>query len=177
MNFVQRTVDSFERIGYCVDVFVLRSADFGVPQLRHRIFFVGNRMNKTFATPLPTVPENNYVSVGDAIGDLPELKAGESARSYDRSAFTAYQKLLRRSSRLLQGHEASSHPPHLLKAISFIPDGGDRTFIPQRYQPTSGFFHNSYSRVSVALRRPSQSRKTWASLAVHAAYTRLKIGD
>jgi DNA (cytosine-5)-methyltransferase 1 len=47
----------------------------------------------------------------------------------------------------LQGHTVSNHPPHLVRAISFIPDGGNRRAIPDKYQPRSGF-HNSYSRLS-----------------------------
>jgi DNA (cytosine-5)-methyltransferase 1 len=152
MNFVGRTMDLFEGIGYHVDVFVLRSADFGIPQLRHRIFFVGNRMNKVFMPPTPTVPQmkcgsgSRYTTVWDAIGDLPILVAGERSAVYSTPPASAYQRLMRRLSRTLQGHEASNHPPHLLTAISYIPDGGDRTHIPERFQPSSGF-HNSYSRL------------------------------
>jgi len=54
---------------------------------------------------------------------------------------------MREGSTQLQGHTVSSHPPHLVKAISFIPDGGNRRAIPDAYQPKSGF-HNSYSRLS-----------------------------
>lgn len=34
-----------------------------------------------------------------------------------------------------------------MKAISFIPDGGNRRDIPDEYQPRSGY-HNSYSRLN-----------------------------
>ncbi len=37
--------------------------------------------------------------------------------------------------------------PHLVKAISHIPDGGNRRHIPKSLQPASGF-HNSYSRLN-----------------------------
>lgn len=54
---------------------------------------------------------------------------------------------MREGSSQLHGHTVSKHPPHLVRAISFIPDGGNRRSIPERYQPRSGF-HNSYSRLS-----------------------------
>jgi DNA (cytosine-5)-methyltransferase 1 len=54
---------------------------------------------------------------------------------------------MREGSTQLQGHTASKHPDRLVKAISFIPDGGSRRSIPTQYQPASGF-HNSYSRLS-----------------------------
>lgn len=53
---------------------------------------------------------------------------------------------MRKGSHELQGHVVSRHPPYLVKAISFIPDGGNRRHIPPEYQPKSGF-HNSYSRL------------------------------
>jgi len=149
MKFVVGVRRLFERMGYHVDVAVLRSADFGVPQLRHRIFFVGRNDGRGFRFPKPQREPNQYVSVWDAIGDLPELNAGGSAFAYDRRAFTGYQREMRRGSKELQGHEASAHPESLVRAISFIPDGGNRRSIPARYQPKSGF-HNSYSRLHSA---------------------------
>lgn len=146
MKFVHNVQEFFEEIGYRVTVFVLRSADFGVPQLRHRIFFVGHRGGYFFKPPRARRAPSNYTAVWDAIGDLPSLNAGESASEYTQSPFTAYQKRMRRGSISVQGHIASSHPPRLVRAISFIPDGGDRKSIPRRYQPNSGF-HNSYARL------------------------------
>jgi DNA (cytosine-5)-methyltransferase 1 len=146
MRLAQDTCELFESIGYRVTVFVLRSADFGVPQLRHRIFFVGDASGLIFRRPTAIFKPSRYTTVWDAIGDLPRLWAGESAEAYSDAPFTRYQRHMRRGSTMLQGHDASAHPPHLVRAISFIPDGGDRGSIPDRYQPRSGF-HNSYSRL------------------------------
>jgi DNA (cytosine-5)-methyltransferase 1 len=149
MNFVEAVSALLQSIGYEVSVMVLRAADYGVPQLRHRIFFIGDKAGRRFLCPQPTHQPASFATVWDAIGDLPELQPGESASAYDKPAQTKYQREMRRGSRLLQGHQASSHPPSLVKAISFIPDGGNRRSIPSRYQPPSGF-HNSYSRLHSA---------------------------
>jgi DNA (cytosine-5)-methyltransferase 1 len=146
MKFVAEVRALFEALGYDMFHTVLRAADYGVPQLRHRIFFVGTQPGVAFRFPERSLSPENYVTVWDAIGDLPELRAGESADIYDKPARTQYQRRLRRGSRNLTGHEASSHPASLVRAISFIPDGGNRLAIPPRYQPRSGF-HNSYSRL------------------------------
>jgi DNA (cytosine-5)-methyltransferase 1 len=87
------------------------------------------------------------VTVWDAIGDLPPVGPGETVDTYNAAPFTAYQSALREGSSSLQGHSASKHPPGLVRAISFIPDGGNRRSIPDALQPRSGF-HNSYSRLS-----------------------------
>ncbi|GIL38033.1 DNA cytosine methyltransferase [Roseiterribacter gracilis] len=146
MNFVDAVAKLFRKQGYAVSYMVLRAADYGVPQLRHRVFFIGDREGREFTGLEASHSPDRYVTVEDAIGDLPELSPGECAEKYDRPAITEYQRHMRLGSKVLQGHEASKHPAHLVKAISFIPDGGNRTYIPDRYQPKSGF-HNSYSRL------------------------------
>lgn len=149
MNFVTFIVDQFALIGYRVTPVVLKSADYGVPQLRRRIFFIADKQDRLFVPPRPTHAADQYVSVWDAIGDLPELQCGQEKYSYDKPPATDYQERMRTGSDSLQGHKASRHPSHLVKAISFIPDGGNRKHIPPEYQPSSGF-HNSYSRLHSA---------------------------
>ena len=146
MDFVESVSKLFEDMGYHMTSVVVRSADYGVPQLRHRLFFVGRRLSGRFVPPKPSHQPESYVSVWDAISDLPELLPGEESANYTSRPMTNYQRRLRQGSTHLQGHVASSHPDHLVKAISFIPDGGNRQHIPMDYQPASGF-HNSYSRL------------------------------
>lgn len=150
MDFVDAVSGLFRKLGYRVTTMVLRSADYGVPQLRHRIFFVGDAEGRSFARPEPTRSAGRFVTVWDAIGDLPELDPGEEATSYDRPARTEYQRRMRNGSNHLQGHVASRHPQHLVEVISHIPDGGNRRSIPDALQPKSGY-HNSYSRLDSTL--------------------------
>lgn len=148
MNFVEEVCKLFSwpDLGYIVTPMVLRAADYGVPQLRHRIFFVGSKEGLFFKRPAELRSEANHITVWDAIGDLPALLPGAEATQYAKRPQNAYQTEMRKGSTLLQGHVASSHPEALVRAISFIPDGGNRTHIPSYLQPKSGF-HNSYSRL------------------------------
>jgi DNA (cytosine-5)-methyltransferase 1 len=140
-------IDLFEGLGYSVTFHVLRAADHGVPQLRRRVVFVGHRERGFFARPPAGRRFHEYVTVNDAIGDLPAIGPGETARAYDQAPATEYQEVMRDGSAELQGHTVSNHPAQLVRAISFIPDGGNRRAIPEEHQPRSGF-HNSYSRLS-----------------------------
>jgi DNA (cytosine-5)-methyltransferase 1 len=147
MSFEQEVAESFRALGYQVKFMVLTAAEHGVPQLRRRVVFVGHKDRGLFQGPAVTHDVDTYVSVREAIGDLPALSAGEVVTDYLDEPFTTYQKEIREDSNGLQGHLVSKHPPHLVRAISFIPDGGNRQSIPPEYQPTGGF-HNSYSRLA-----------------------------
>ena len=119
--------DLFNDIGYAVSFHVFRAADYGVPQLRRRVVFVGHREGLSFSKPQAT--HATFTSVWDAIGDLPEVGPGQTATAYTQHAFNDYQRTMRKGSSGLQGHTVSAHPDYLVQAISFIPDGGNRRSI------------------------------------------------
>lgn len=146
MGFEGGVIELFDDLGYDVSFHVLRAADHGIPQLRRRVVFVGHREQGFFSRPEASHRESEYVTVWDAIGDLPVVGPGETAHAYGDPPSTVYQRTMRAASTELQGHTVSKHPPHLVRAISFIPDGGNRRAIPAEFQPNSGF-HNSYSRL------------------------------
>lgn len=71
---------------YKVEWAVLNAADYGVPQLRERVFLVGSRDGKRFVFPEPSFfpPERasagqqTYRTAWDALGDLPPDSEDES---------------------------------------------------------------------------------------------------
>jgi DNA (cytosine-5)-methyltransferase 1 len=136
------------RAGYRVVTYDVRAADFGVPQLRHRIFLVGMRRDLGLEFELRhTRTERQWLTVWDAIGDLPSIQAGESATKYASRARTSLQRRLRRGSRSVTLHEAPNHSPRIreiLRALST--EGSSRAGIEERLGLTSGF-HNTYCRL------------------------------
>lgn len=162
-------IESFADIGYRMKSTVLVSANFGVPQLRKRIVFLGWLPNLAEPMyPQASHRQDSWVTVADAIGDLPPLNSGEEARAYTTLATTHYQRMLRGTCKTLHNHAAANHPHHLVEIISHIPDGGNRKSIPDHLQPRSGF-HNSYARLASAkpaiavtsnMRKPSSARAT-----------------
>jgi DNA (cytosine-5)-methyltransferase 1 len=73
-QFLREVIEAFREGGYDVvsDYKVLNAADFGVPQNRHRLFLMGARKGLTLPTyPTPT----GSVTVGEAIGDIPDAEA------------------------------------------------------------------------------------------------------
>lgn len=111
---INEIVSEFEKLGYQVQYKVLQSAEYNVPQKRQRIFVVGTR-NLEFSFP---TGKRNFISVSEAIGDLPKLKSGEKSN--------------------VPNHIAMNHSNQMLEKMSFIPDGGDRNSIPVEIRPKSG---------------------------------------
>ena len=92
---------AFTEIGYRNAFAQVHAADYGVPQMRHRVLFVGTRLegiNLTF--PEPTHGDcrlglKPYVTVEEAIGDLPlmgddYLAEGREYASAPQNAYQAY---------------------------------------------------------------------------------------
>ena len=65
----------FEALGYTIDVNVLDAAEYGVPQHRKRVIFLGTRRKKQNLARLPLPDINNKITANDAICDLPPLDA------------------------------------------------------------------------------------------------------
>lgn len=135
---------------------VLKAADYGVPQLRHRLFVVGIRkdLGVAFEFPEVSVQRDQYTTVDDAIGDLPQLAGGECASEYCRSPVTPYQRRLRGSCEVLRWHEAPDHPDSLVELLKKIEPGKARSDLPESERPRSGF-HNTYGRMEWGMPAPA----------------------
>ncbi len=111
--------------GYRVESRLLNAVEFGVPQTRRRLFFIGLRDASTIAWPEPTHGEGqtSSVTVWDALSDLPALASGECAERHTAPAATAYQRLMRNGTRRLHNHRAPRHPPATIERIARTPPG------------------------------------------------------
>jgi len=74
----QMIIEDFEKAGYKLNVTVLRAADYGVPQKRDRVIFMGNRLNLPNYHPKPFMAPEDYITTGEAIADLMELEEDAS---------------------------------------------------------------------------------------------------
>ena len=103
---------------------LLFAPDYGVPQSRTRLVFVGVRggeefdFNKIKKTHGPTT-KKPYVTVKDAIGDLPSLQPDQIAVAYTKEPTTEYQKLMRKNVKgnKLTNHKAPNHPKEVIAKI------------------------------------------------------------
>lgn len=61
-------IEDYKKIGYKVNLTILNSADYYTPQIRKRVIFIGNRIGAENNYPKPILKEDEYVTVGQAIG-------------------------------------------------------------------------------------------------------------
>jgi len=115
-NFVTEIEKDLSEVGQMkVKSKLLYAPDYGVPQKRTRLLFVGTSETEfDFSTITKTHgPETsqNYVTIRDAISDLPSLKPKESKTQYNNKPSSDYQKLMRKNSKdAITNHTAPNHP-------------------------------------------------------------------
>ena len=123
-KFKEDIVERFTKLGYIVDYKILNSADYGVPQNRNRVFFVGIK-NKKFKFPKE---KSKKVTTYEAISDLTSYED-----KYTTSAQTSYQKNMRGNNKQLKNNEFTVHTEKTIDVISKIPDGGKITDLPKEF--------------------------------------------
>ena len=66
----KKIIADFKEIGYDMNVATLCAADYYTPQKRERVIFIGNRKGLTNFHPKPILSPKEYITTGQAIGDL-----------------------------------------------------------------------------------------------------------
>lgn len=159
-QFLDRIINSFKDVGYNIKYKTLNAVNYGVPQNRERVIFIGSKNNEEITFPDPThSKENDLFSQGrnlkgeltlwDAISDLPEVEAGEKINNYRTEPKNNYQKNRRKNSNNLTLHKASNHGKKTVNMMKYIPEGKsvwEVEDIPDKYMPSSGY-KNTYARL------------------------------
>ena len=123
-----------DEIGYHVEVEMMLASDFGVPQKRKRIVFVGSKEGYKFPFPKPLLSEDDYITVEHAIcGDLPPLqdKDGNLIEgsfepvSYIAPSLNRYQQYLRSDLQKTGSHITVNSSEEVRNRWRDIPPGGN----------------------------------------------------
>ena len=127
---IEAIIDSFEKVGYNVQIKVLRSSEYGVPQIRERVFIIGTTYECKDVYPKPRI--KHPISVKDAISDLSFLRAGQSSKDYLHSPESRYQELMRRHSSYLTNHDAARHSQKVINRFSKLKPGETAHTLPPK---------------------------------------------
>ncbi len=139
----------FEELGYTVKKDILDAVNFGVPQHRERVILVGFKGANDYIYPIPTHGDGlkAYVTLKDAIGDLPTLKSGEESNRYATEPTNEFLKFVRKNSNdNVEEHKAPKNGEHLMKIMQTLKDGQSKDDLPEDIRPKSGY-GNTYAKL------------------------------
>lgn len=136
---VREIESGLQKLGYRVKMQTLKAEEFGIPQERRRVVFIGTREDAVICFPKPTHGETKlgFVTIKEAIGDLPPLRNGGyvEATAYAKPATSEYQRLLREHSKLIYNHSAPRLSAINIERMKHIPPGGSWRDIPIELLP------------------------------------------
>lgn len=139
----------FTEMGYTVNSKILCAADYGVPQIRKRLVFVGLKNGEKFDFPTPTHTPGTYITCEQAISDLPSLVSdlGSDVSLYNSEPTNDFQKEIRGNCQILHNHKAIDHKQFVIDTIAMVPDGGNYKDLPKGVG-TSRTFHMAWTRLN-----------------------------
>ncbi len=149
-------VKRFGELGYDVQYKIVNAADYGVPQNRLRVFFVGLKKTK-FVFP---EKQDKRWSCLEALSDLPRLNEADGmneVHSYVSKPQNEYQKMMRLRADKILNHQITVHSAQTVDIISKIPDGGSIKDLPREYWEVRKY-NKAFERMSS--QRPSNTVDT-----------------
>jgi DNA (cytosine-5)-methyltransferase 1 len=138
-----------KNLGYHVTHRILEATDFGIPQIRRRLFVVASV--REISRPFPEATHSVQGGIGDlfggvrqncptlweAISDLPPLEAGEGSevQDYTQPADNVYQRQLRAGSERLWNHTAMRHSKRMVERFASMSCGQSVSDVAQHLRP------------------------------------------
>lgn len=136
-------------LGYTISKQLVNAADYGVPQNRYRVIFVGIKGRKFI------FPETSKVilSAKDGISDL----VGSDNDHYALKPENDFQRKMRGSQKKPMNQDYTDHSEQTISIISKIPDGGNIKCLPSEYWQIRKY-NKAFERMSSS--RPSNTIDT-----------------
>ena len=144
----EKVKSEFESLGYTLKSKLLDAVDYGVPQHRERVILVGFKGDNNFEYPLPTHGEGlkSYITLEQAIGDLPSIKSGQTNNSFNNSISNEFLDFVRKPDETMTEHSAPKNGEHLIKIMEALKDGQSKDDLPENIRPKSGY-GNTYAKL------------------------------
>ncbi|MCQ9288090.1 DNA cytosine methyltransferase [Staphylococcus gallinarum] len=148
-KFKEDIIKRFEELGYNVDFKLLTASDYGVPQSRKRVFFVGLRKDifKDNYFNFDNLKFEEMVSTSKALSDLPQATTLKNGLEYTKPPENEYQKYMRENSGIILNHEITKHTQKTIDIISLVPDGGGIKDLPEEYYKIRNY-NNAFKRMN-----------------------------
>ena len=165
--------NDFGKLGYKITHKILYAPDYGVPQIRKRVFFVGLLdSDEFFNYPEPILKPQDYITCEDAIGDLPSLDgiSGDEVQQYETAPLTEYQQQRRAGSKAIYNNVGTIHDPKTLKFIAMVPEGKNYRALPPEYD---GIYKYHEALTRYHSKKPSPTINTGHRSHFHYKWNRI----
>jgi len=125
--FVKDLLQRFgkEGLGYNISYELINAADYGIPQNRYRVFFIGIK-DKEYKFPKPF---ETQLTAKDGISDL-EHSTNEK---YGSKPMNSFQKMMRQGCKHPINQDYTNHTEQTIGIINMIPDGGNIRDLPAEF--------------------------------------------
>lgn len=133
-------LSEFKEAGYNVDYHTVNAAEFGVPQNRNRVVFIGVRKDLNYEfdkiTPRGFCFGEDQITIEEAIMDLPQIESGQGCEfaEYNKEPETDYEKWAREGSDGVYNHIAMRHTKRLIERFSHIGYGQSVADVAEEHQ-------------------------------------------
>lgn len=147
---VRKITEELESFGYNVKKKILNSVNYGVPQKRKRFILIANRHNINFEFP---VGNHDFVSVKEAIADLPKLKNGDMKDecNYVNCEISPYMCFMRKNSKSARQNYVSKNSDLVIERYKYIQEGQNWKVVPAslmlNYKDTNRCHSGIYRRL------------------------------
>lgn len=143
----QQVIEDFTSVGYDVQMKILSADNYGVPQQRKRVFFIGVNKEKIsreheYQYPAAVMGQGTDIpawTCQDAISDLDfvpdDVVLGEDI-PYQIPAQCDYQIQMREGSQSVLNHSVTLHNQKTKDIIAMVPDGGNYKDLPEELWST-----------------------------------------
>ncbi|MGW7934620.1 DNA cytosine methyltransferase [Staphylococcus xylosus] len=177
----KRVKEDFESIGYELEEpKILYAPEYGVPQIRRRVFFVMKLKGLNlgdFSYPKPELNEQEFVTTEQAISDLPSLEkvtqySLEQVWEYTKRSNTIYQKFMKKNSDRIYNHIPTKHADETIRLISLVPEGRNYKALPIQELEKRKFKYNE-ALTRYHSKKPSRTIDTGHRTHFHYKYNRI----
>ncbi|AVT36243.1 DNA cytosine methyltransferase [Plantactinospora sp. BB1] len=157
--YLSHIQEGYTELGYDVEYAELLAAQYGTPQMRRRMVFIGFRKDLDLQAglgfpaprrgkrgigelpanlPVSAADEAEFVNTRDALGDLPPVAAGECVNTYVGPPTSEYQREMRAGLQSeLFNHYAASLSSSNLARLRMLAPGQDWRDLPRELLPPS----------------------------------------
>lgn len=132
LPYLSQLTEKLEAVGYAIQKDKLTASDFGVPQVRKRVFIIGERVE----------------------GELPKFSFPKPTGEPEKTVRNAIEDLMNKDEKDIPNHKADKLSPINLKRIQAVKEGEGRDSLPEELQlechkKNTGHRHlDTYGRMS-----------------------------